>query len=260
MTQFRPCIDLHAGQVKQIVGGSLEHPTAALQTNHVSKHPASYFAERYSADQLGGGHVIQLGPGNTAAARTALAAYPQGLQIGGGIQLQNAADWLAAGASHVIVTSYLFDAEGHFLVDRLEKLVSEIGKDKLVIDLSCRRNENGWTVAMNRWQKTTELSITPATLQSLAQSCDEFLIHAADVEGKCLGIDTELVTYLGTHCPIACTYAGGARSIEDLTTVETLSQGRVDLSIGSALDLFGGTQIAYGDCLKWNRRTQACHG
>ena len=260
MTQFRPCIDLHAGQVKQIVGGSLEHPTSALQTNHVSSHPASYFAERYSADQLGGGHVIQLGPGNTAAARAALAAYPQGLQIGGGIQLQNAADWLIAGASHVIVTSYLFDAAGHFLADRLAALVAEVGRDKLVIDLSCRRNENGWTVAMNRWQKLTELSITPETLQSMAQSCDEFLIHAADVEGKCQGIDTELVGYLGAHCPIACTYAGGARSIEDLATVERLSQVRVDLSIGSALDLFGGTQIAYADCLKWNRRPQACHG
>lgn len=259
MTQFRPCIDLHAGQVKQIVGGSLEHPTAALQTNHVSSHPASYFAERYFTDQLLGGHVIQLGPGNAAAARAALAAYPQGLQIGGGIQLQNAADWLTAGASHVIVTSYLFDAEGHFLTDRLAELVSEIGKDKLIIDLSCRRNENGWTVAMNRWQKPTELSITPETLNSLAQSCDEFLIHAADVEGKCQGIDTELVAYLGTHCPIACTYAGGARSIEDLATVERLSQGRVDLSIGSALDLFGGTQIAYADCLKWNRRTDHSH-
>ena len=260
MTQFRPCIDLHAGQVKQIVGASLEHPTAALQTNHVSCYPASYFAERYLSDQLIGGHLIQLGPGNEAAARAALAAYPQGLQIGGGIQLQNAAGWLAAGASHVIVTSYLFDAEGHFLADRLASLVAEIGQDKLIIDLSCRRTEAGWRVAMNRWQKPTELCITPETLQSLAQSCDEFLIHAADVEGKCQGIDPELVTFLGAHCPIACTYAGGAHSIEDLATVEQLSHGRVDLSIGSALDLFGGTQIAYADCLKWNRRNQTCHG
>ncbi len=254
MTRFRPCIDLHDGKVKQIVGGSLSDDASRLRTNFESDQPAAYFADRYRSDGLEGGHVIKLGPGNDAAACAALGAYPGGLQLGGGVTADNAADWLAAGASQVIVTSWLFDASGRFLANRLARLVAEIGRERLVIDLSCRARDGGWIVAMNRWQTPTELALTPETLRDLASSCAEFLIHAADVEGKCEGIDAALVTFLGAHATIPVTYAGGARDFADLAEVERLSGGRVDLTIGSALDLFGGKQVSYADCVAWNRR------
>jgi phosphoribosylformimino-5-aminoimidazole carboxamide ribotide isomerase len=254
MTKFRPCIDLHHGSVKQIVGGSLSEDERSLQINFESDRPAGDFAKRYREDGLLGGHVIKLGPGNDLAAREALAAYPGGLQIGGGIHLENAAEWLAAGASHVIVTSWLFDAEGHFLPERLAQLVAEVGKDHLVLDLSCRGQSGSWVVAMNRWQTATDLNVDARTIADLASSCDEFLIHAADVEGQCEGIDAQLVEFLGQVATIPVTYAGGARAFEDLATVDRLSQGKVDLTIGSALDLFGGSQIRYADCVAWNRR------
>jgi phosphoribosylformimino-5-aminoimidazole carboxamide ribotide isomerase len=253
MTFFRPCIDLHQGQVKQIVGGSLQDNNSGLLTNFTSEEPAEFYARRYAQDKLAGGHVIKLGPGNCSAARAALAAYPTGLQIGGGIQRENAAKWLEAGASHVIVTSWLFDAAGNFLPENLDSLIQEVGKERLVIDLSCRSHQDSWVVAMNRWQTHTNLNITPTTLKELGGNCAEFLIHAADVEGRCLGIDQKLVRFLGQHSPIPTTYAGGVHSSEDLATVHNLSQGTVDLTIGSALDLFGGNQVRYSDCLAWNQ-------
>ncbi|MGJ8649003.1 MAG: phosphoribosylformimino-5-aminoimidazole carboxamide ribotide isomerase [Opitutaceae bacterium] len=257
MTHFRPCIDLHDGKVKQIVGGSLRDDGSSPLTNFESAHSAAYYAELYQNDGLLGGHVIKLGPNNDAAARESLAAYPQGLQIGGGIQLENATDWLDAGASHVIVTSWLFDSEGRFLADRLAALVTEIGKDRLVIDLSCRRKAEGWVVAMNRWQTPTDLKIDAATLSALAGSCAEFLVHAADVEGKCQGIDADLVKFLGQHCSIPVTYAGGVNGFEDLKTVDQMSAGKVDLTIGSALDLFGGEKVCYADCVAWNKKASS---
>jgi phosphoribosylformimino-5-aminoimidazole carboxamide ribotide isomerase len=253
MTQFRPCIDLHEGKVKQIVGGTLSGDAAKLKTNFESEHPAGYYAELYCQDALRGGHVIKLGSGNDSSAREALAAYPGGLQVGGGINAENAGSWLAAGASHVIVTSWLFDAEGRFDPKRLSVLANEIGKERLVIDLSCRSDQEGWVVAMNRWQTPTNLKLDAQTLSELATFCDEFLIHAADVEGKCEGIDVELVELLGKHSPIPVTYAGGGRSLADLETVQSLSGGRVDLTIGSALDIFGGSRVRYADCVLWNR-------
>jgi phosphoribosylformimino-5-aminoimidazole carboxamide ribotide isomerase len=257
MTRFRPCIDLHDGKVKQIVGGSLRDDAAGLRTNFVSDQPAEFFARRYRDDSLAGGHVIKLGPGNDAAARAALAAWPGGLQLGGGITAENAVPWLEAGASHVIVTSWLFDAEGHFLDERLAALVEAAGRDRLVIDLSCRSDGDGWFVAMNRWQTRTELTLDANTLALLGDTCAEFLIHAADVEGKCEGIDATLVEFLGRNSPIPVTYAGGAKGPADLAAVERLSAGRVDLTIGSALDLFGGTGVRYADCVAWNRRPRA---
>jgi phosphoribosylformimino-5-aminoimidazole carboxamide ribotide isomerase len=251
--RFRPCIDLHEGRVKQIVGGTLDSATEALKTNFVSDRPASWFAARYAADGLRGGHVIQLGPGNTEAAREALAAYPGGLQLGGGITAENASGWLEAGASHVIVTSHLFNGDGRFRPERLERLVAEVGRERLVIDLSCRRRGDEWIVAMNRWQTLTDLRVDAATLDGLAASCDEFLIHAADVEGRCQGIDGALVEWLGAWGGIPVTYAGGASSFADLVLVDRLGQGRVDLTIGSALDLFGGDGVRYEDCVAWNR-------
>ncbi len=255
MTRFRPCIDLHEGRVKQIVGGTLSDDGAGLRTNFVSEHPPSWFAALYKSDALTGGHVIKLGSGNDAAAREALAAWPGGLQIGGGISAENSADWLTAGASHVIVTSWLFSPEGRFLHERLEALVKSAGRDRLVIDLSCRRDDDGgWTVAMNRWQTRTDLRVTLAALDSLAGQCAEFLIHAADVEGQCRGMDEDLLRLLGSWGKIPVTYAGGARNLDDLALAQRLSGGKVDVTIGSALDIFGGIGLSYADCVAWNRR------
>lgn len=256
MTHFRPCIDLHHGLVKQIVGSSLTDDGAALRTNFVAEHPAAWFAELYKKDALRGGHVIKLGPGNDAAARAALAAYPGGLQIGGGITPQNAREWLAAGASHVIVTSALFDTAGKLQQRTLDELVEGIGARHLVLDLSCRRTANGWTVAMNRWQTLTELHVTPATLDSLARYCDEFLIHAADVEGKCNGIDRELVQLLGTWRGCPMTYAGGISTMADFDLIDSLSRGSVDATVGSALDIFGGHGVQYAQLVQREKGIQ----
>ncbi len=256
MTKFRPCIDLHQGKVKQIVGGSLRDEGAGPTENFVSDRPSSWFAETFRNDNLTGGHVIKLGPGNDEAAREALAAWPGGLQIGGGINEGNAAEWLEAGASHVIVTSALFDAEGNFLEDVLRSLVGKIGKEKLVIDLSCRRTPDGWTVAMNRWQTPTELNVDHATLDRLAPFCDEFLIHAADVEGLCRGIDSDLVALLGSWGKLPVTYAGGAATMDDLLLVEQAGRGAVDVTVGSALDIFGGKGLCYNDLAVWNKRSE----
>jgi phosphoribosylformimino-5-aminoimidazole carboxamide ribotide isomerase len=248
---FRPCIDLHEGKVKQIVGGTLGD--AGLRTNFVSTQPAAWFAELYKRDGLTGGHVIQLGSGNEAEARSALAAFPGGLQIGGGVNAQNARGWLDAGASHVIVTSWVF-REGRVDWARLDELVKTVGKSRLVLDLSCRKRGEDYFVVTDRWKKFTELAVTKENLQKLAGSCAEFLIHAVDVEGLCRGIDRELVDMLGRCTPIPTTYAGGASSLADLEEVARLGRGKIDLTIGSALDIFGGTGVKYEDCVKFNRR------
>jgi len=254
MTKFRPCIDLHDGKVKQIVGGTLRDDGPGPRENFVSDESPAAFAQKYRADRLAGGHIIKLGAGNDDAARSALAAWPGGLQLGGGINADNAAGWLAAGASHVIVTSWLFSPEGKFLPDRLAALVDRIGADRLVIDLSCRRTATGWTVAMNRWQTLTDLDVTPATLDRLAGNCAEFLIHAADVEGLCGGIDQDLVKLLGAWAGRPLTYAGGVATLADVELVETLGQGHVDITVGSALDIFGGNGVRYADLVAWNQR------
>jgi phosphoribosylformimino-5-aminoimidazole carboxamide ribotide isomerase len=249
---FRPCIDLHEGKVKQIVGGSLGEGDRP-RTNFVSEKPAAWYAELYKRDGLTGGHVIQLGPGNETEARAALAAHPGGLQIGGGVNAANARDWLDAGASHVIVTSWVF-REGRVDEDRLAELVKSIGKSRLVLDLSCRRRGEDYFVVTDRWQKFTELMVAAASLQKLAKSCAEFLVHAVDVEGLCRGIDRELVEKLGQWTPIPTTYAGGATSLNDLKEVTRLGQGKIDLTIGSALDIFGGNGVRYADAVAFNRR------
>lgn len=251
---FRPVLDLHQGKVKQIVGGTLTGDEAQLRTNFVSERPAGTYARMYRDDGLAGGHVIMLGPGNRAAALEALAAYPGGLQLGGGIGPDNAAGYLDAGASGVIVTSRIFDEQACFRPERLAEMVNAVGADKLILDLSCRRSDEGWVVAMNRWQTPTDLVLNPRVLDQLAPSCHEFLVHAADVEGKCEGIDESLVSMLGAWAGRPITYAGGARSLEDLDLVRTLSGGTVDLAIGSALDIFGGSGIRYRDCVDYNRR------
>lgn len=257
MTRFRPCIDLHHGQVKQIVGGTLRDEGPGPKENFVATQPAGWFAAKFRRDGLTGGHVIKLGPGNDEAAREALAAWPGGLQIGGGIDARNAGTWIEAGASHVVVTSALFDAAGRFLPDALDALVRAVGRERLVIDLSCRRQADGWVVAMNRWQTLTELPVDHPTLDRLASSCAEFLIHAADVEGLCKGIDAELVALLGSWGRIPMTYAGGAASMADVELVKSAGRDRVDVTVGSALDLFGGKGVAYDQLVAWNRRPPA---
>jgi phosphoribosylformimino-5-aminoimidazole carboxamide ribotide isomerase len=249
---FRPCIDLHEGKVKQIVGGTLGAPEN-LRTNFISEKPAAWFAELYRRDGLTGGHVVMLGPGNEDAACAAIAAFPGGLQIGGGINSQNARDWLEAGATHVIVTSWVF-REGRMDLERLGELVKTIGKKRLVLDLSCRKRGKNYFVVTDRWKKFTELVVNEETLQKFSAYCAEFLIHAVDVEGLCRGINRELVEMLGRWTPIPTTYAGGANSISDLEAVTKLGQSKIDLTIGSALDIFGGSGVKYEDCLKFNRR------
>jgi phosphoribosylformimino-5-aminoimidazole carboxamide ribotide isomerase len=250
VTQFRPCIDLHQGKVKQIVGGSLNDKGAT--ENFISEYNAEHYARMYRDHGLVGGHVIALGKGNQEEALSALRAYPNGLHFGGGVKDNNAASYLEAGASHVIVTSYLFE-NGEFSWDRLDKIKRETGTDRLVLDLSCRRTKDGWYIATDRWQTVTSTQVNHENLIELANHCDEFLIHAADVEGLQAGIDEDLVKLLGQGCPVAVTYAGGARSLADLKRVHELSDGNVDLTIGSALDIFGGQGITLDECILWNR-------
>lgn len=262
-TLFRPCIDIHSGVVKQIVGGTLSNDVKEvgnLQTNYVSEHPASYYAELYKLNKLEGGHVIMLGQGCTEAAKSALQVWPGKLQVGGGINDSNAVHWLESGAEKVILTSWLFP-EGFFSEERLELISRLIGPERLVVDLSCRLNKgcSGWTVAMNKWQTLTDLEITRESLSLLAQYCSEFLIHAADVEGLQKGVDQHLVEFLGLWAAaqsptFPITYAGGARSIEDLKEVDLLSAGYVDLTIGSALDIFGGSGATLKECIEWNQQ------
>ncbi len=250
---FRPCIDLHEGKVKQIVGGTLSDDPARLRTNFISDRPAKWYAELYQRDGLKGGHLIMLGPGNEAPASEALSVYPGGLQVGGGIHLDNARGWLEAGASHVIVTSWVF-RDGRLDFDRVGALVAEIGRERLVLDLSCRRRDKDYWVVTDRWQKFTEFKIDPQGLDRLAKCCAEFLVHAVDMEGLRGGVDLELVDKLGQWSPIPTTYAGGARSLTDLGAVTRVGQGKIDLTIGSALDIFGGTGVRYAEVVEFNRK------
>jgi phosphoribosylformimino-5-aminoimidazole carboxamide ribotide isomerase len=251
--KFRPCIDLHNGQVKQIVGSSLsDSDRDSLKTNFASEMPPSYYAELYRRDGLYGGHVIMLGPGNEDAAREALQAFPGGMQVGGGISADNAALWIDRGASQVIVTSFVFK-DGRILEDRLHQLVQSIGRDRLVLDLSCRKKETDYYIVTNRWQKFTSVPITKRTLDHLAGFCCEFLVHAVDVEGKCSGIEEELAEMLGRWTSIPTTYAGGIATLDHLRRLRELGRNRLDATIGSALDIFGGSGITYAEALAFHR-------
>lgn len=248
--KFRPCIDLHNGKVKQIVGGTLSSDSEGLVENFISDKGAAYFAEMFKNDKLTGGHVIMLGSGNEEEALNALHAYPNGLQIGGGINAENASHYLENGATHVIITSYVF-SNGDINFKNLNKIVSEVGKNKLVLDLSCREKDGTYYVVTDRWQKFSSFEINKKNLQQLSNYCDEFLIHGVDVEGQCRGIQQDLVKELGDLVTIRATYAGGARNLEDLHLVNELGSGKLDLTIGSALDIFGG-DLSYKDVIKYN--------
>jgi len=255
--KFRPCIDLHKGRVKQIVGSTLSDENQQnLKTNFSSDQPSSYYAEMYKRDGLTGGHVIMLGPGNEQAAADALQAFPGGLQIGGGITADNASAWLERGASAVIVTSYVF-TDGQVREDRLDKMVAAVGRERLVLDLSCRKKGEEYFVVTDRWQKFTKVAISPEALDYFARYCSEFLIHAVDVEGKCAGVAEDLIVSLGQWSSLPTTYAGGVQSLDDLYRIKELGRNRLDATVGSALDIFGGTGIKYADAVAFNRREGA---
>lgn len=253
--RFRPCVDLRDGRVVQIVGGSLgDRYGAEPVTNFETDRDAAEYARMYLEDGLRGGHVIMLGPGNEAQALRACRAYPGGLQVGGGITPENADRYLDAGASHVIVTSYVF-CDGQVNRERVRNMVTAVGRERLVLDLSCRRRDGDYVVVTDRWQRFTGVRVDAETLESLGEDCAEYLVHGVDQEGKRLGIEAGLVTLLGDHSPIPVTYAGGARELGDLDRVKRLGGGRVDLTIGSALDIFGG-DVAYRDVVEWHRREE----
>ena len=244
--EFRPCIDIHNGSVKQIVGGSLKDQDDKAQENFVSEQDAAFYARLYREYKIANGHIILLNPFTSSfyektrqQALSALRAYPGGLQVGGGITLENAGEYLEAGASHVIVTSYVFK-DGRIQWDRLDELVRKVGRQNLVLDLSARKKDDRYLIVTDRWQKYTEVELTERTLDELASYCDEFLVHAVDVEGKADGIEEELARLLGDWGKIPVTYAGGVRNCEDLRLLKRLGKDRVHVTVGSALDLFGG--------------------
>lgn len=244
--KFRPCIDIHNGKVKQIVGGSLNDAGNAACENFASEYDSTFYARMYREDGLKGGHIILLNPASSEyyedtkqQAMSALRAYPQGMQIGGGITAGNAGEYIRAGASHVIVTSYVF-CDGGIRWDNLMKLEDAVGSERVVIDLSCRRRDGAYYVTTNRWQTFTDVLVEESLLGELARHCDEFLIHGVDVEGKASGIEEGLVKILAGYEGIPVTYAGGIGTLEDLAHFRDISGGKIDFTIGSALDLFGG--------------------
>jgi phosphoribosylformimino-5-aminoimidazole carboxamide ribotide isomerase len=247
--KFRPCIDIHQGKVKQIVGETLQSDPSQVVENFVSSHSPGYYADMYRRDALKGGHIIMLGGGNEEAATEALAAYPGGLQIGGGITADNAIHYLDLGASHVIVTSYIFQ-EGKLHQENLQKIVSKVGKQRLVIDLSCKERDGNYYVVTNQWRTFSDFEVNADNIARLETFCDELLIHAVDVEGKREGVQERLAAQLAEWTSIPTTYAGGVRSIADLERFRELTGGKLDITIGSALDIFGG-QLAYRDVLAY---------
>lgn len=254
--EFRPCIDIHNGKVKQIVGGSLKDEGNQVKENFVAEQDAAYFAEFYKKDKIRGGHIILLNPSDSSyyketkrQALLALHTYPGGMQVGGGIHAENAKKFIEAGASHVIVTSYVFK-DGKVNYNNLEKILAAVGKEHLVLDLSCRKKDGDYYIVTDRWQKFTEEKITPELLDKLKEYADEFLVHAVDVEGKASGIEVPLAEMLGDWGRIPITYAGGVGSFEDLKQLKEHGKGRLNVTIGSALDLFGG-RMAYKEVLQY---------
>ncbi|MBQ8592277.1 MAG: phosphoribosylformimino-5-aminoimidazole carboxamide ribotide isomerase [Lachnospiraceae bacterium] len=256
--EFRPCIDIHNGKVKQIVGGTLKDEGNKAAENFVSQMDAAYYAEFYKKNGIRGGHIILLNAADSEyyeatkeQALMALRAYPGGLQIGGGITAENAQEYLDAGASHVIVTSYVFK-DGKINYENLHKLYEKVGKKQLVLDVSCRKKDGMYYIVTDRWQKYTDVVLSHETLDMLSEYCDEFLIHAVDVEGKAQGIEMELATLLGDWNKITMTYAGGVHSFEDMEKLRCAGHNKIHVTIGSALDLFGGT-MAFQDVLEYIR-------
>ena len=244
--KFRPCIDIHNGKVKQIVGGSLKDTGDQARENFVSQQDGAFYASLYKEKGLKGGHIILLNSADSQyyedtrkQAFLALKAYPGGLQLGGGVNPENAGQYLDAGASHVIVTSYVFK-DGNISWENLDKMVKAVGREHLVLDLSCRKKEDAYYVVTDRWQKFTRQQVTLELMEKLGSFCDEFLVHAVDVEGKANGIEVPLASLLGKYDGRPVTYAGGVGSMEDIQILKEAAGGKLDVTVGSALDLFGG--------------------
>lgn len=257
--EFRPCIDIHNGCVKQIVGGSLSDQGDTAQENYVSGQDAAFYARLYREYKIKNGHIIMLNPvtspyyeATKKQALGALGAYPGGLQVGGGITPENAGEFLSAGASHVIVTSYVFQ-NGQIRYDHIEEIVREVGRERLVLDLSARKRNNRYYIVTDRWQKYTDVELTQRTLDELSDYCDEFLVHAVDVEGKAQGIEEELARLLGDWGKQPVTYAGGVHSMDDLRLLKNIGRDRVNVTVGSALSLFGGS-------MKFEEVLRECRG
>lgn len=252
--KFRPCIDIHNGKVKQIVGGSLKDAGDEARENFVAEQDAAFYAALYRDAGLTGGHVILLNSKDSPyfeatkqQALLALSAYPGGLQLGGGVNPRNAAGYLDAGASHVIVTSYVF-CEGQISWENLKAMKHAVGREHLVLDLSCRKKDGIYYVVTDRWQKFTEVPVTLSLMEELGSYCDEFLVHAVDVEGKARGVETELAALLSAYEERPVTYAGGVGSMEDVEQLRKYGRNRLDVTIGSALDIFGG-KIPFGSVI-----------
>ncbi len=244
--KLRPCIDIHNGKVKQIVGSSLKDKGDSASENFVSERGADFYARMYRELGLSGGHIILLNPADSPyyeltkqQGMAALSATPGLLQIGGGINADNAAQYLDAGASHVIVTSYVFSG-GRISRTNLKKLVKAVGKEHIVLDLSCKKKDSDYYVVTDRWQKFTDFKLTEETMDELSGFCDEFLVHAADVEGRQQGIEEDVVKILSGWAGVPITYAGGVRDLEDIRLLKKLGKDRIDVTVGSALKIFGG--------------------
>ncbi len=255
---FRPCIDIHDGKVKQIVGDTISDlgkKDGQPKENFVADKDAAYYAKLYQRDGLRGGHIINLNMKGTKEyeaskqlALEALKAYPGGLQYGGGVDDQNAKEFIDAGASHVIVTSFVFN-DGRVDYDALKSVSDAVGREHLVLDLSCTRIDDKYFIVTDRWQKVSKEIITYNFLDRLAFYCDEFLIHAADVEGRQNGIDRDLVGFLARYKRVPITYAGGVSDYGDIELISYLSDNVMDFTIGSCLDLFGG-ELEYDRIVK----------
>ena len=250
--RFRPCIDIHNGEIKQIVGGSLLDQGDFATENFVSEKDGTFYGKLYKENHLNGGHIIMLNARDSkyyeedkVQALKALKAFEGGLQIGGGITDENAKEFIESGASHVIVTSFVF-AGGKVHYDRLDALKEQVGREHLVLDLSCRKRNDKYYITTDRWQKFTEEELTIELLHKLESWCDEYLIHGVDVEGKASGTEEDLVRMLAAWNGLPITYAGGIGSMEDLREFARISGEKLDYTIGSALDLFGG-KIPYAE-------------
>lgn len=254
--RFRPCIDIHNGRVKQLVGGSLKDEGDQAAENYVSEQDAAFYADLYKRSGLTGGHIILLNPegsryydADVRQAQSALETYPGGFMLGGGIRADNASRFLDMGASHVIATSYVFQ-NGEIRFDRLQALKQAVGKEHLVLDLSCRSRDGNYYIVTDRWQKYTNVTVCKETLEMLSEYCDEYLVHAVDVEGKASGIERQVVGILASWNGLPVTYAGGISSFHDLDLLKEAGNGRLDVTIGSALDIFGGS-MKYHDVIKY---------
>lgn len=258
--RFRPCIDIHNGKVKQIVGGSLKDERDQAEENFVSERSAAFYADMFRRDNLKGGHMILLNPPSSPyfeadrqQAAEALAVWPGGLQIGGGVTADNASSYIKAGASHVVVTSYVFK-DGQVQWENLEKLADAVGAGHVVLDVSCRKKDGKYYIVTDRWQKFTKVQLGEEILYWMKEYCDEFLVHGVDVEGKSAGIEEGLVEMLAGIQGIPITYAGGISSLDELERFRRVSGGRLDFTIGSALDLYGG-DIPYDEVKNYSAGT-----